>query len=730
MITSFYINLGTSNAQIKAFDPLLDSECKVLNLFDGEIWNGTYMWYPGQLAAHLQQKQRQKSDERCVNVDYPGNFNSASSLSFFQKEVKVQQEVLLKWEGPSTIQCVVDGRTLNTELREYLLKPGTHSLLFEIQTSGALPALIVRGKGIEDYTGWRVSLDKKTWSIPETDFRYNKPMVKPDTEQELAVIISPNKYIPLRNVNYANGRLELGRHGRSIVDFRHLEVGCIKLKVTGSGYLSFNVGESPEEVLNCDIEKDEQKRKPLASFLLTGKEQEIVLPERALRYLEIATDEPCVIHSIQFVAKVWPVNFQMQFECDNESLNDLWKAGVATLHTSMHNFYLDGVKRDYLPWSMDAIVSMLGGDYVFGDRQISRNGLSIALMPPQPQVTDWGIVDYPLHALIGFKQDYMRYGDLSTSLMYKERILQQMDLYESVQDKNGFISAQPPTSGFIPGWSNKMGPENFGTPAYAQIILYQNFIIASYFAQLWEEDILAQHYGKCAEKLRNSILKHFWDDERKAFINGYTSKGKKDIRISHHAQYWAVLADLYPKQYYDELFTKVLPSIPYYTEYISYEKGYEFLAYAKAGRVEEMLILLDSVWGNWLKQGNTRFPENFSWNAPLQEQLAFYKRPFGLSLCHGANGVPPIITVLYGLLGFSQSDTFISEYTLSPQMLNLNWMKGRIPVKEGYITFSFRKKGNCTIEIPDNCTLRIRQKDSHKALVFNRKGVYEFSIVQ
>lgn len=95
----------------------------------------------------------------------------------------------------------------------------------------------------------------------------------------------------------------------------------------------------------------------------------------------------------------------------------------------MHNFYLDGIKRDFLPWSMDAIISSLGGDYVFGDRQVSRNGISVSLMPLHPQISDWGIVDYPLHALIGLKHDYMRYGDLVTSLMFKERILQQLALY-------------------------------------------------------------------------------------------------------------------------------------------------------------------------------------------------------------------------------------------------------------------------------------------------------------
>lgn len=99
----------------------------------------------------------------------------------------------------------------------------------------------------------------------------------------------------------------------------------------------------------------------------------------------------------------------------------------ATLHTSMHRFYLDGVKRDFLPWSMDALVSTLAGDYLFGDQQVSKNGISIALMPLDPQKSDIGIPDYPLHALFGLKQNYLRFGDLTTSLQYKDRIIQLLD---------------------------------------------------------------------------------------------------------------------------------------------------------------------------------------------------------------------------------------------------------------------------------------------------------------
>lgn len=60
-------------------------------------------------------------------------------------------------------------------------------------------------------------------------------------------------------------------------------------------------------------------------------------------------------------------------------------------------------------------------------------------MPLDPQKSDIGILDYPLHALFGLKQNYLRFGDLTTSLQYKDRIIQLLDFYASIVDENGFV---------------------------------------------------------------------------------------------------------------------------------------------------------------------------------------------------------------------------------------------------------------------------------------------------
>lgn len=681
-----------TSASAQEFDPLLDPLCKVIQAPEAETWNTAYMWHPGQLAAWLQLRQKTESKARCTFVDYPGNFYKFSEVTYFRGKVKAASS--LRWNAPGTVKATIDGKALEANLREAAVKPGTHGVAFEVRTSGQLPALILDGA---DVNLFQASTDGVNWHAVESDERFCHPEVFPDAPQEIQVNIPVREVILLRNARREEDRIVLGPQGNVIVDFCHIEMGHLKLSASGKGKVMFQVGESIEEVTNPDTKVMEQL--PLEPVALDGK-REITLTERAVRFVRISADKGCTLENIHFLADVWPVKMQMEFECDDEQVNRLWKAGVATLHTALHNFYLDGIKRDYLPWAMDAVLSSLGGDYAFGEPQLSRNGISVALLPENPTAEDLGVVDYPLHALIGLRQEFLRYGKLQTSLMYRNRIFSQLDLYEQLQDENGFISAKAPTWGFIPGWSKDNGPETFGTAAYPQMMLYENFRIAAYFCRLWKENKRAAHYEAKAQALRESILKHFWDKERRVFINGYREDGSRDERVSYHSQYWAVLTDLYPAADYDYLYSEVIPNIPAYTDNISYEKGYECLAYVKAGRTAQLLELLNETFGYWLDEGNTRFPENFRIHDAWEKQLEFYGRPFGLSLCHGANGVPSVVLALRGIMGFSQSAERPNEYTLKPDLLHLNHVKGRIPVKEGFITVDFQKDGEAKVSAP------------------------------
>ena len=668
--------------------------------------------------------------ERCVNVGYLGKFFAKNNHAWFRKEVRLKKESSLCWEGPSDIILYINGVKQSVSGKQVILPVGRSSLLFEVTTDDSLPCIILKGAGLENPDEWQVSMDKEHWTIPESAVMYNKPGVLPDAPQDMTARIKPSQILPMRNAEMqGKDGISIGKNGYVLIDFFHLEIGTLTFQAKGKGTITVRVGETPEEALERDDKKLEQY--PLVPITLSEEGGTITLPERALRYVSLECDKGAEITSLRFDASLWPVEHQMQFETDDDYVNNLFKMSSATLHTSMHRFYLDGVKRDFLPWSMDALVSTLAGDYLFGDQQVSKNGISIALMPLDPQKSDIGIPDYPLHALFGLKQNYLRFGDLTTSLQYKDRIIQLLDFYASIVDENGFVHGNygDRQFGYTPGWSTYNGPARKGVAAYAQIMLYYNYVTGAYFADLWKESALADRYRKLARNLKKKIFEHFWDDDRKVFINGTMNDNVTvDKRISHHAQYWGILADIFPKEHYDNLFENVLPNLPNYYEVVSYEKGYEFLAYAKAGRIKELWDHIYGVFGDWMDQGHTRFPENFMMNASRARQLVFYNRPYGLSLCHGANGVPVVVGALNGLIGFSQSSMKTNEYTIKPELLHLKWIHSRIPVKEGYIVLKLNAEGESTIDIPAGCTVRIIKKTGKKPLVLRKQGGYSFRL--
>ena len=717
-------------AQIKEFDPSLDPNVTIVSRQPQEEWNSRYMWYPGQLAAFYQQQCARTSKERCVNVGYPGKFFAKNNHAWFRKEVRLKKESSLCWEGPSDIVLYINGVKQSVSGKQAILPAGRSSLLFEVTTDDSLPCIILKGAGLENPDEWQVSMDKEHWTIPESAVVYNKPSVLPDASQDMTTRIKPLQILPMRNAEMqGKDGVSIGKNGYVLIDFFHLEMGALTFQAKGKGTITVRVGETPEEALERDDKKLEQY--PLAPVTLSEEGGTITLPERALRYVSLECDKGAEITSLRFDASLWPVEHQMQFETDDDYVNNLFKMSSATLHTCMHRFYLDGVKRDFLPWSMDALVSTLAGDYLFGDQQVSKNGISIALMPLDPQKSDIGIPDYPLHALFGLKQNYLRFGDLATSLQYKDRIIQLLDFYASIVDENGFVHGNygDRQFGYTPGWSTYNGPARKGAAAYAQIMLYYNYVTGAYFADLWKESALADRYRKLARNLKKKIFEHFWDDDRKVFINGTMNDNVTvDKRISHHAQYWGILADIFPEEHYDNLFENVLPNLPNYYEVVSYEKGYEFLAYAKAGRIKELWDHIYGVFGDWMDQGHTRFPENFMMNASRARQLIFYNRPYGLSLCHGANGVPVVVGALNGLIGFSQSSMKTNEYTIRPELLHLKWIHSRIPVKEGYITMKLNAEGESIIDIPEGCTVSIIKKSSRKPLVLKKAGEYTFKL--
>ena len=447
---AFILFVHLTWAQDINYSPLLDPAVATTNR-KAASFESSFFWYPGQLSAHLQQKRLAESKARCVNVGYPGKFYAPVYKTYFKTEVDLETSATLTWQATGDVNITVNGQSVIISDNSIDLEKGRSLIRFEVNANNDLPALKVKLNNKVLVKNWKASLDGIKWNFSETSPVFGSNENSPLDDPEVIAHIKPTDILPIRNTSVDNGEIHINKNGYVLIDFFHLEVGQVSFKVKGRGNLTAYVGETPEETLNEDSIHFEQFA--IAPYKVSEKESTIVLPERAVRFVKLFCDEGCVVSDINFEAKMWPVDFQMSFSCSDERINKIWNASVASLHTSTHGFYLDGIKRDYLPWSMDAVVSTFAGDYLFSDKQVSLNSLSVALLPWQPTSADLGIPDYPLHALVGFKHFYQRYGDFNVILSYRDRIEQLLAFYQTIMDDRGFISANVGVSwGFVPGW--------------------------------------------------------------------------------------------------------------------------------------------------------------------------------------------------------------------------------------------------------------------------------------
>ena len=649
------------------FDPALDPKCRVATPPCTEKrCDAPWMWYPGQLQAYRQAQILAASKGRCVNVDYPGRYNPKARAASFRTKIR-----------PGAIHMSGTGRTRND---------GGY-VVVEVSSDGRMPALIAEGTKPGD---WEASLDGKTWRMVESDPSCRRPGVPPDAWVPEVVEIPSARRIALSK-------------GEWIEDFRYIAIGVVSFTASGKGVLAFVPGETVRET-RCDDEKLHEQF-PVEPVRIDGDGVRVSLPERAMRYMRFKVTEGSVsVSGVTLAANMEKVEPAFSFKSDDGTLNDIVAAGLGTLHASMsRGFHIDGLKRDFLPWSMDAMLCALSSVWCFENRQMVRNDISIGAMPPNPKAEDWGCVDYPLHAIFGVEADYLKYRDLSTFAMYRDRLEAQLALYDASADADGFVPAtRKALFGYIPGWARYTGPEGFGTPAYAQMMLLLNYRIFGRFYARLGETARAEECTRKAERLRESILRRFYDAERRVFVNGYRENGKLDTRISHHAQYWAILADVFPSEDIAHLFDEVLPRLPRYATDISYEKGYELLAYVKAGRVADFHDrFIMGAWRDWLAHGHTAFPEHFSMFFAETEQVRFYGRPFGRSLCHGANGTVPVLFALRGALGFREGER-AGEYSFSPVFVGkATRYEATLRVPEGEMSIVAEKGKPATVKAPE-----------------------------
>ncbi len=719
------------------FDPVFDSDMPPVTV-PVDLWKATWVWYPGQLGAHLNTNVFQKAIRRCTHIGFPGNFRQPDYHAEYRLFVSLGQEVLARWAVPAGRTRVrINGREGDITLRQARIPQGDVEILVSVDMTVSLPCLLLEAPGLSTGMGWEASLDGKIWAPVEYQHSAGSPSRLPDLDIDYHQPLRPRSVVSVHGRSTPEGVYHLEPGGELILDFWHNELGDLQIEAAGAGHLGIFVGESIQEVMENDPSLGEQM--PLAPLVLSDTPQCYTLPERCLRYVRFHASAACQIRKVIVQARLYPLAYRGWFETDDEILNDIWKAGAATLHSNIHDaVILDGVKRDALVWLFDENIAFEGADLVFFDREIVRNTLVSKTLPPDPGRQDIGFLDLRLYYILGIYHDYLVSGDPAFACRYRQPLAELLGLLETLQDEGGFIAARACAprgdrqsvgpadiegvdylNEYCPDWAGKsdrageVRPTDLdvaGTPAYAQMMVMRVFEIGGVFALLWGQDALARRYERNADRLRDAIRSAFWDEKRGAFINGLTRSGQRDERLSLYAQAWGLLTGLVAPGDIQRTVVAMATLDPR-PKNLSTSTYWEYLAYLKAGRFDLALAPLRRHWGLMLEQGLSRFIEDIRPDDDEKERLVFYNRPYGLSLNHGWTGAAAVSILMRGALGLNLLEPGYRRIELTPNWRSFSRLMLTIPTPLGNLSINYDRGVTEILEMPAGMQVKLRDGD-------------------
>ena len=730
------------------FDPVLEADQAKIST-PAPLWDAAWIWYPGQLGAHLNTNVFQKAIRRCTHIGFPGNFRQPEYHAEFRLRAALAEDVLARWAmPPGRTRVRINGREGDITVRQARIPRGDVEILVAVDLTVSLPCFLLEAPGLSTGPGWEVTLDGDRWVPVESQHPAGCPDRLPDLDIDIHLPLRPRTVVSSQGRSQPEGVYPLEPGGELVLDFWHNELGELQIEALGAGSLDIFVGESIAEVMENDPARSEQL--PLAPIALSACSRNYTLPERCLRYARFRASAGCEIRDVIFHARIYPVIYRGWFESDDESLNQIWKAGAATLHSNIHDATIvDGLKRDALVWLFDENIDFDGTDLVFFDREIVRNTLASKTPPPNPRRKDIGILDMRLYYILGFYQDYLVSGDPSYIHRYRQSLTDLLDLLETLQDECGFIPARafsPQAEGcqaeagvvegvdylseYGPDWAAKsdrageVRPTDLdvaGTPAYAQMMLMRVFEIGAIFARLWGQEPPARHYQDKAARLGEAIRTAFWDEGRGAFINGFTRGGQPDERLSLYAQAWGILTGLLgPGD--TRRAVEALVNLDPRPKNISMSTYWEYLAYLKAGRFDLALAQLRRYWGGMLDQGLSRFIEDIRPDDQGQERWVFYQRPYALSLNHGWAGACAVSILMRGALGLNLLEPGYRQVELTPEWRGFNRLALTIPTPLGNLALDYTRGGSEILEIPAG--MQVRLLDGERVRDFRGPGTF------
>ncbi len=629
-----------------------------------------WIYGASELECWRLQVLQQRKDSAKLLVGYPGAFHkpyTEGSFRLILENPKKLSTIRVRIVGQGKVyvnHILVGSFSKSDSFQSIDLKKNTKisHIQFDITTSNEPPALLIENKELSTlHDNWEWKSTSNEW---EPAFRYpqNFKKIPPHQLDEPSIVLKPE-------------RVE-----NNLVDFGKELFGYITIQSQVKPFI--NAGESEKEALDINNKAQEQSVELVNTSPGKWKTKSPV----AFRYLYVDNSQ---IEDITCDAFFHPSSYKGAFACSDSTLTQIWMNSAYTLRLCLHDFIIDGIKRDRLPWAGDLAMSLLVNSYTFSEPEIVRRTL-VALGREGIKEKDInGIIDYSLWWTIS--QDYYQlyFDDYSHLTREWNRIKETLDNLYSRCDSNGFLIANEDTWLFI-DWVEQ---EKWTA---LQILWWWAQNSGIKLAQRVGDHETADDWKKSSEKLKANLTNIAWSGKEQIWLS------KNDSENTRHPNFLAIVSGLTSSIQQTGIKTLLENSNikPVGTPYMA---GFEVMAMARLGNTNYMLNHVNDYWGGMLNKGATTFWEAYDPNETYENQYSFYKRPYGKSLCHAWSSCPAVF-LPSELFGIKPLEDGWKRFGLDPNLGYLEWASICLPTKYGDIIVDI-ENNNIKVSIPKGTIL-------------------------
>ncbi|MBP1993914.1 alpha-L-rhamnosidase-related protein [Paenibacillus eucommiae] len=654
-----------------------------------EISKAAWIWYPGDFELWLHKEVSIRRDERGSVIPPFWRLDSHTANVKFRKDYDLEQEEEVSLYVEGVYNIALDSRYIYGNPETFTLPAGKHHLIISVFAETVVPAIFLQGKTLSTDNTWTVSTNNHK-SPQAASWIFDTPTYKPSTYRLATEEIRP---LTVEKLSHTATLLDFGKETFGYVQFHELQ---------GSGKVSLYYGESREEALateQCETLDEVHLAEKSASqnsdsdsdsnsdSVSNSNANLFTVPNsRAFRYVQIVAEETLQIGDMTALYEYLPVNYRGRFRCSDERINTIWDTSLYTMHLTTREFFLDGIKRDRWVWSGDAYQSFLMNYYTFFDNDVCRRTLTV-LRGKDPVETHINhILDYSFYWILGLYDYYLYTGDLAFVQKNADKVHTLLDFCIGRTNEEGFMEGYKDDWVFV-DWSEI---DNRGEVCFEQILFCRSLEIGSYFAGLFQNPELAQNYEERARQLKERIFSVFWNDEAGGLVHS-RYEGKLNNHVTKYANMFAMSFGYLDEQRYESVKHKVMLNDAVQPITTPYMRFYELASLCEVGDISWVLEEIRSYWGGMLDLGATSFWETFDPTQSGVQHYDMYGRPFAKSLCH-AWGASPLYLAGKHVLGIRPLTPGYETYLIEPQLGDLNWFEGAVPLPDGDIELHVSKE--------------------------------------